>query len=133
MAEEACRYLHPKVVAIFLPRPQTVILSLVAGFSFAKPILYVTMDSSIDLAAGFEDVTFAPRGWPESPSAATTDSAFSAVERLFATVNGFSNLNLPNAVPDGSVNHPRRQGFLSVVRDRAAPLNVLGEIPTVAD
>ena len=112
------------------PRDQTVVISLVPGFSFAKPILYVTMDSSVDLAAAFEDVTFAPR--LASVRVGGDDSAFSAVERLFATVNGYSNSDLPDDVPEGTVNHPHRQGFFSVLRDGQGPLNVLGGIPTVA-
>ena len=112
------------------PREQTVKINLVPGFSFAKPILYVTMDSSVDLAAAFEDITFAPR--LAGITVGGDDSAFSAVERLFATVNGYSNSDLPDAVPEGTVNHPHRQGFYSVLRDGAGPLNVLGGIHTVA-
>lgn len=112
------------------PRDQTVVLSLVPGFSFAKPILYLTMDSSVDLAAAFEDVTFAPR--LAGITVGGDDSAFSAVERLFATVNGYSNSDIPVDAPEGTVNHPHRQGFFSVLRDGSGPLNVLGGIPTVA-
>lgn len=129
MAEEAFEYLHPKVVTI-CPRDQTVKINLVPGFSFAKPILYLTMDSSVDLAAAFEDVTFAPR--LSGVTVGGDDSAFSAVERLFATINGYSNSDLPANAPNGTANHPHRQGFYSVLRDEAAPLNVLGGIPTVA-
>jgi hypothetical protein len=49
------------------------------------------------------------------------DSAFSAVERLFAFANG----------PMGSDN-PQRQGLDSAIADGASPLNVFGGIPTVA-
>lgn len=123
------RYLHAKVVTI-CPRDQTVVIRLVPGFSFAKPILYLSMDASVDLAAAVEDITFAPH--LTGITVGGDDSAFSAVERLFATVNGFSNSDLPAAAPNGTGNHPHRQGFFSALRDGLGPLNVLGGIPTVA-
>ena len=49
------------------------------------------------------------------------DSAFSAVERIFAFING----------PTGKDN-PQRQGFNSALTDGLLPLNVLGGIPTIA-
>jgi hypothetical protein len=49
------------------------------------------------------------------------DSAFSAVERIFAFANG----------PTG-VDNPQRQGFNSALMGEGSPLNVLGGIPTVA-
>ena len=49
------------------------------------------------------------------------DSAFSAVERIFAFANG----------PTGTGN-PQRQGFNSALSGEGSPLNVLGGIPTVA-
>lgn len=112
------------------PRDQTVVIDLVPGFSFAKPILYLSMDASVDLAAAMEGVTFAPR--LAGIRVGGDDSAFSAVERLFATINGFSNSDLPTNAPNGTVNHPHRQGFFSALRDGLGPLNVLGGIPTVA-
>lgn len=49
------------------------------------------------------------------------DSAFSAVERIFVTING----------PTGCDN-PQRQGLVSALTDGRSPMNVLGGIPTVA-
>lgn len=106
------------------------VISLVPGFSFVKPVLYLSMDASVDEAAAMEDVTFAPR--LTGITVGGDDSAFSAVERLFATINGFSNADLPADAPEGTVNHPHRQGFFSALRDGLSPLNVLGGIPTVA-
>jgi hypothetical protein len=48
------------------------------------------------------------------------DSAFSAVERIFAFING----------PTGKDN-PQRQGFNSALTDGLSPLNILGGIPTI--
>lgn len=123
------RYIHEKVKTI-CPRDQTVVIELISGFSFAKPILYLSMGSSVDLAAAVEGVTFAP-GLTEV-KVGGDDTAFSGVERLFATINGFSNSDIPANAPEGTTVHPHRQGFFSALRDGTGPLNVLGGIPTVA-
>ncbi|MCI0569286.1 MAG: hypothetical protein L0Y66_00900 [Myxococcaceae bacterium] len=109
---------HDKVVRI-CPQEGTVTLSLTPGFSFAKPVLYLSMDANTELAAAMEGVTLAP-GLGDVP-VGRDDSAFSAVERIFAFVNG----------PSGRGN-PQRQGFNSALAGEGGPLNVLGGIPTVA-
>lgn len=125
----ALKKVHSKVVKI-CPREQTVTLELIPGFSFSKPIFYLSMDASDALPAAFEDTTFAPR--LSEIQVGFDDSAFSAVERLFATINGFSNEDLPPGAPSNATVHPSRQGFFSAIRDGKSPLNVLGGIPTVA-
>lgn len=127
--KQALKKLHSKVVRI-CPREQTVTLELVAGFSFAKPIFYLSMEASDRLPAAFEDTTFAPR--LANIQVGFDDSAFSPVERLFATVNGFGNTDLAKGAPAGETVHPSRQGFFSAIRGEGSPLNVLGGIPTVA-
>jgi hypothetical protein len=109
---------HDKVVKI-CPDQNTVTLKLTAGFSFARPVLYLSMDASNSLAASMEDVTYALK--LGSLTTGHDDSAFSAVERLFAFING----------PTGKGN-PQRQGFDSALIDGLSPLNVLGGIPTIA-
>jgi hypothetical protein len=109
---------HDKVVRI-CPEEGTVTLRLTQGFSFAKPVLYLSMDASSPLAAALEGATLAP-GLNDIP-VGRDDSAFSAVERIFGFVNG----------PTGADN-PQRQGFTSALADGRGPLNVLGGIPTVA-
>ena len=111
---------HDKVVAISAAE-RTVTLALTTGFSFAKPVLYLSLDADEALPAAMEAVTLAPG--LDSVEVGGDDSAFSAVERLFATVNG----------PTGKEN-PQRQGFASALTDTdvRGPLNVLGGIPTVA-
>lgn len=111
--------LHDKVLRID-PRAGTVTLLLIPGFSFAKPVLYLTMDASAVLPAAMEGVNQAP-GMTDI-DVGNDDSAFSAVERLFAFVNG----------PRGCQN-PHRQGFESALVDGRSPLNVLGGIPFVAN
>ena len=110
---------HDKVVKI-CPDDGTVTLKLTSGFSFARPVLYLSMDASGPLPAALEDVTSAPK--LSSITTGRDDSAFSAVERLFAFTNG----------PTGKDN-PQRQGFNSALIDGGiSPLNVLGGIPTIA-
>jgi hypothetical protein len=115
---------HDKVVSIDVgPNPNdglaTVTIALTAGFSFAKPILYMSLDANHPLPATMEGATLAP-GLSDL-SVGRDDSAFSALERIFAVVNG----------PTGKDN-PQRQGFNSALMGEGGPLNVAGGIPTVA-
>jgi len=109
---------HDKVVKI-CPREKTVTLALTTGFSFAKPVLYLSTDTNNPLTATAEAATYAPG--LEDIQGAGDDSLFSPVERIFVFVNG----------PTGKEN-PQRQGLNSALSDGASPLNVLGGIPTVA-
>lgn len=111
---------HDKVVAISAAE-RTVTLRLTPGFSFAKPVLYLSLDASEALPAALEGSTLAPG--MAALSVGGDDSAFSAVERLFTVVNG----------PAGAEN-PQRQGLSSALGDEgvSGPLNLFGGIPTVA-
>lgn len=110
--------LHDKVAAI-CPEEGTVTISLTLGFSFARPVLYLSTEANNPLPATMEQATYAP-GLSDI-SVGRDDSAFSAVERLFAFTNG----------PTGTDN-PQRQGFNSALSGEGGPLNVLGGIPTIA-
>lgn len=121
--------LHSKVVSI-CPRDFTVTLSLSPGFSFAKPVLYLSLDANTEMSAAMEETTFAPR--LANIQVGNDDSAFSAVERLFATTNGWMNTDLAPGAPFNQTAHPSRQGFNSALSGEGSPLNVLGGIPTVA-
>ena len=109
---------HDKVVSI-CPQDGTVTLSLTPGFSFARPVLYLSLDANSPLAAALEKATLAPK--LGSITVGHDDSAFSAVERIFITANG----------PTG-VDNPQRQGLNSAVMGEGSPLNVFGGIPTIA-
>jgi len=109
---------HQKVVRI-CPRDKTVTLKLTAGFSFAKPVLYLSTDTNNPMTATLEGATYAPG--LEDIQGGGDDSLFSPVERIFVFVNG----------PTGK-DDPQRQGLNSALSDGASPLNVLGGIPTVA-
>lgn len=116
---------HDKVVAIcpMTDDIATVTLRLTTGFSFAKPVFYLSFEANEPLPATLEEATYAPA--LSNIDVGNDDSAFSAVERLFAFVNG------PVNVEADRVN-PQRQGFNSALRGEGGPLNVLGGIPTVA-
>jgi hypothetical protein len=109
---------HDKVVRI-CPSDQTVTLQLTEGFSFARPVLYLSMDANDPVVATLEGVTMAPG--LKDITVGHDDSAFSATERLFLFANG----------PTGKEN-PQRQGLNSAISDGLSPLNVFGGIPTVA-
>jgi hypothetical protein len=116
---------HDKVVSI-CPETEdlaTVTLRLTTGFSFAKPVFYLSTDASVDVAAALEEATFAPA--LANIDLGNDDSAFSATERIFGFINGPVNV-------EGDGVNPQRQGFNSALRGEGPPLNVLGGIPTVA-
>jgi hypothetical protein len=115
------KLVHDKVVHI-CPAERTVTLALTTGFSFGRPVLYLSTEASVPLAATLEGATLAP-GLADV-RVGGDDGAFSAVERIFVTINGPQNIA-------GKVN-PQRQGLNSAIVDGASPLNVLGGIPTIA-
>ena len=117
---------HDSVVAICPgdspAEPGTVTLELATGFSFGRPVLYLSVDTSAALPAALEKANFAPA--LANIPVGRDDSLFSAGERLFGFTNGPTN-------DFGEIN-PQRQGFNSALVDGGGPLNVLGGIPTIA-
>ena len=111
---------HDAVAAIDTVN-MTVTLNLVNGFSFGRPVWYISMDASFPLAAAIEHNTYAPL--MASLLLGHDDSAFSPIERIFIATNG------PEA---GSCNNPLRQGLSADLADGFRPNNVLGGIPTIA-
>jgi GNAT superfamily N-acetyltransferase len=99
----------------------TVTIALTVGFSFAKPVLYLSTEANDPLPAAMETATFAPG--LKDITKGRDDSFASPSERLFAVVNGPSGLD-----------NPQRQGFFSALGDAGAkgPINLLGGIPFVA-
>jgi hypothetical protein len=117
------KVVHDKVISI-CPRDGVVTLQLTTGFSFARPVLYLSLDANNALPAALEGATLAP-GLTDI-LVGSDDSAFSAVERLFTIVNGPVNV-------EANVVNPQRQGLNSALKgDGGGPLNVLGGIPTIA-
>ena len=111
---------HDQVVAID-PNNMTVTLNLINGFSFGRPVWYLSMDASIPLAATIEHNTYAPL--MGKLLLGHDDSFASPIERIFLATNG------PES---GDCNNPLRQGLSADLADGHRPNNVLGGIPTIA-
>jgi len=111
---------HDQVVAID-PINMTVTLNLINGFSFGRPVWYLSMDTSIPLGAAIEHNTYAPL--MGKLLLGHDDSFASPVERIFISTNG------PES---GACNNPLRQGLSADLADGHRPNNVVGGIPTIA-
>jgi hypothetical protein len=109
---------HDEVVAIDTVGG-TVTLQLVNGFSFGRPIWYISMDSSDPTVAAIEGATYAPL-LGKLPTGGD-DSFNSPIERLFIADNG--ELDCAN---------PQRQGLDATITDGFRPNNTFGGIPTLA-
>jgi hypothetical protein len=111
---------HDQVVAID-PINMTVTLNLINGFSFGRPVWYLSMDASIPLAAAIEHNTYAPL--QASLPLGNDDSFSSPIERIFIATNGPEKEACEN---------PKRQGLSADLADGHRPNNTLGGIPTLA-
>jgi hypothetical protein len=111
---------HDEVVAID-PANMTVTINLINGFSFGRPVWYISMDTSIPLGAAIEHNTFAPL---MAKLLLGADDTFSSpIERIFIATNG---------AESGACNNPQRQGLSADLADGFRPNNVVGGIPTLA-
>ncbi len=111
---------HDQVVAID-PINMTVTLNLINGFSFGRPVWYLSMDTSNQLGAAIEHNTYAPL--MGKLLLGHDDSFASPVERIFISTNG------PES---GACSNPLRQGLSADLADGHRPNNVVGGIPTLA-
>jgi hypothetical protein len=111
---------NDQVVAID-PINMTVTLNLINGFSFGRPVWYLSLDASIPLAASIEHNTYAPL--MDKLLLGDDDTFGSPIERIFLATNG------PES---GGCNNPLRQGLSADLADSFRPNNVLGGIPTIA-
>jgi hypothetical protein len=111
---------HDQVLAID-PVNMTVTLNLINGFSFGRPVWYISMDATIPLAAAIEHNTYAPL--MANLHLGDDDSFNSPIERIFIATNG---------AEAGSCNNPLRQGLSADLADGYRPNNTLGGIPTLA-
>jgi len=93
------KLVHDQVVAID-PANRTVTLSLINGFSFGKPVLYISTEASDPTVAAIEGNTFAPR--MRRLEVGIDDIARSGVERIFIATNGPFK---------GGCKNPQRQGL----------------------
>lgn len=111
--------IHDNVKAI-CPAEGTVTLHLIAGFSYSRPVFYISTDSNDELTATLEGAIFAP-ALQNFAVADSGTSAFKAVESLYVFING----------PTG-VGNPQRQGLTSALNGEGGSLNVTGGIPTLS-
>src|SRR5256885_829547 len=111
---------HDQVIAID-PAHRTVTLSLINGFSFGKPVLYISTESSDPTVSAIEGNTFAPR--MRKLEVGIDDISRSAVERIFIATNGAS---------EGGCKNPQRQGLSAALLDGHRPNNTFGGVPTIA-
>jgi hypothetical protein len=114
------RLVHDQVRRID-PHAGTVTLNLISGFSFGRPILYLSTDASDAVAAAVERNTLAPL--LGNLPLGQDDSFSSAVERIIIAVNGPTQRGCDN---------PQRQGLFAALTDGFRPNNTLGGIPTIA-
>ena len=111
---------HDQVVAIDTTN-MTVTINLINGFSFGRPVWYISMEASIPLAAAIEHNTYAPL--MGSLLLGNDDSFASPIERIFIATNG---------PEEGGCDNPLRQGLSADLADGFRPNNTLGGIPTIA-
>lgn len=109
-----------KVVRI-CPRDGTVTLKLTLGYTFGKPIFYLSTEANDEAVAALEGATYTP-ALKDVPFGLEDASVGEVAERLYTFVNG----------PTG-IDNPFRQGLDSALSDKDShgPLNVLGGIPTI--
>lgn len=112
------RLVHDKVLSID-PKNMTVTLKLTQGYSFGRPVSYLSFELNDPAAATLEEATLCPA--LGDIQVGHDDGAFSATERLFSFTNG----------PGGKGN-PQRQGLSSAIADGGGPINVFGGVPTIS-
>ncbi len=114
------KLVEDKVVKI-CPRDGTVTLKLTLGYTFGKPIFYLSTEANDMTIAALEGATYTP-ALKSLPFALEDASVGEAAERIYAFANG----------PTG-IDNPFRQGVNSALSDAGShgPLNVLGGIPTI--
>jgi len=111
---------NDQVVAID-PYNMTVTLNVINGFSFGRPVWYLSMDTSTPLGAAIEHNTYAPL--MDKLLLGDDDTFGSPIERIFIATNG------PES---GDCNNPLRQGLSADLADGHRPNNIVGGIPTIA-
>lgn len=110
--------LHDKVARI-CPKEGWVELELTIGFTFGKPILYLSTEANDEAIATLEKAIYTP-ALKDLPFAHEDAFPGESAERIYAFANG----------PEGTDN-PFRQGVNSALQGEGSPLNILGGIPTI--
>lgn len=137
LPDSAYEFIHDNVLSVCPGddpgEPGVVTFRLSPGFSFAKPVMYLSTEANDPLPAALEGAIFAPG--LRDIAVGRDDSFLSAIERIFLFINGPENDPNVTVQRDGQTlveANPQRQGLNSALRGEGSPLNVLGGIPTVA-
>lgn len=109
---------HDKVVRI-CPRDGTVTIQLTLGYTFGKPIFYLSTEANDPVVATLEGAILST-ALSDLPFALEDAAPGESAERIYVFANG----------PTGK-EHPFRQGVNSALQGEGGPLNVLGGIPTI--
>ena len=109
---------HDKIVRIDVAR-NLVTVKMTAGYSFSKPVFYVSTDANDPVAATLEESTLTP-ALNDANQDIPDHFTGQGNERLAIFING----------PMGRDN-PFRQGIQSAMVDGTFPLNIFGGIPTI--
>ena len=88
------KVVHDKVLSI-CPEDAEVVIELTPGFSFARPVLYISTDANHEVPATLEGATYALA--LGDIVVGDNDSLFSSVERIFVMTNGITSKGNPNA------------------------------------
>lgn len=110
---------HDQVLAID-PMLETVTLQLINGFSFGRPLWYISLDASTQLVAAIEGNTYAPL--LAQLVTGKDDSFSSPIERIFIAINGAMDCA-----------NPQRQGLDAAITDGFRPNNTFGGVPFIAN
>lgn len=110
---------HDQVISID-PYRHTVTLNAINGYSFGRPVFYMSTETSDPVASAIEGNTYAPR--LNNVERGIDDIPRSAVERIFIAVNG----------QRGGCANPQRQGLDAAIEDGHRPNNTFGGIPSLA-
>ena len=110
------KVVEDKVISI-CPRDGWVTLQLTLGFTFSKPILYLSTEANDPLVAALEGATYAP-AMKDLPFALEDASPGESAERIYAFANG----------PTG-LDNPQRQGLDSALVGRTRTAQHPGRHP----
>ena len=102
------------------PHNMSVTLNLVNGFSFGRPVWYLSTDSDSPMVAAIQRATVAPL--LSNLLLGEDDAVGSPVDRIFIATNGPEEGGCPN---------PQRQGLSAELADEHSSNNTLGGIPFI--
>jgi hypothetical protein len=110
---------HDRVKAI-CPSEGTVTFDMALAFSYARPVFYITTDTTTEMSAAMERAIYAP-AMQDIVLGFNDNRVFHPTETVYSIANGGM-----------GVDNPQRQGFNSALNNEGNPLPVFGGIPTLS-